>query len=275
MAAFWFVGATYIRLPVLSNALLLRIAFRSFFLQASWNFRGMMNMGLLYSLKPGLDEIYADPELRASAYRRHLDYFNTNPYFSSILMGVLLFLEEKLATKEIAEDIMVDTKEGLMTAFAAVGDSFFWDSWRPFVATLAVLLAFNNLLFTPILFLLIYNIPHLYLRFFGIFWGYRMGPDVIRILPKFQMQKLRPTLRFTTLALLCFLIPNFVNLHTPFLITFSSEYFFLGEKIVQGFGACLLVGLAALGYKAGIDVLMISFLLMVVALLFHHWGILI
>ncbi|MBF0405927.1 MAG: PTS system mannose/fructose/sorbose family transporter subunit IID [Candidatus Riflebacteria bacterium] len=260
---------------MLSRLMLLRIAFRSFFLQASWNFRGMMSMGLVYSLKPGLDIIYPEPEKRIPAYRRHMEYFNTNPYFSSILVGVILMLEEKLARGEITDDVIVDAKEGLMTAFAAVGDGFFWDSWRPFVATLAVLLAFNNFLFTPIIFLVIYNIPHIYLRFFGVFWGYNMGPDVIRILPKFKLQVVRPALRFATLAILCFLIPNFINLHTPFLITISPEYFFVGEKIVQGIGAGLLVALAALTYRSGTDVLMISFLLMVVALLCHHWGILI
>ncbi|HNV68469.1 MAG TPA: PTS system mannose/fructose/sorbose family transporter subunit IID [Candidatus Ozemobacteraceae bacterium] len=263
-------------MPELSRLTLLQVAFRSFFLQASWNFRGMMSMGFLYAIKPALDQIYADPELRRQAYVRHMKYFNTNPYFSSILMGVVLALEERVARREITDDIIDDTKEGLMSAFAAVGDGFFWDSWRPFVATFALLFAFNNFLLTPIIFLTLYNLPHLYLRFRGVFWGYRMGTDVIRILGRFQLPRVRLGLRYATMVLLAYLVANHVNLHTPLLITnLPMEYFYWGEKIVQGIGATLLVGLSALAYRSKIDVLTISFLLMLLALLLYHWGILI
>jgi len=262
---------------VLSDVLLFRIAFRSFFLQASWNFRGMMSIGFLYAIKPGLDSIYSDDSSRMSAYRRHLEYFNTNPYLSSILMGVVLSLEEKYARGEITEDIIKDAKEGLMTALAAIGDGFFWDSWRPFVAVLSLVLAFGNFLLTPILFLVIYNIPHLYFRFKGIFWGYRLGTDVLRLLGRFQIQKVRNLLRYSTLVLLCYLVPNHVNLHTTLLLgnNLPLEFFYWGEKFVQGVGASILVAIAAVAYRAKIDVFMISFLLMIFALLLYHWGILI
>jgi len=256
--------------------LLFRVAFRSFFLQASWNYRGMMNMGFLYALQPALDELYPAGPARKAAYERHLEYFNTNPYFSSLVMGVVLSLEERLARGEIDAEIIHDTKEGLMTACAAVGDGFFWDSWRPFVAAAALTLAFGNFLLTPILFLVVYNMPHLYFRFRGIFWGYQLGTDVIKLLKTFNIQRARLALRYATIALLCYLVPNHVNLHTPFLLSnLPLEYFYIGEKLVQGIGAALLVGLAAAGYRAKVDVLMISFLLMVMALVLYHWGILI
>lgn len=260
----------------LSRIRLLQVAFRSFFLQASWNYRGMMNMGFLYALQPGLDRIHPPGPARQAAYARHLEYFNTNPYFSSLVMGVVLALEERHSRGEIEADIIHDAKEGLMTACAAVGDGFFWDSWRPFVAAAALTLAFGNFLLTPILFLLVYNTPHLYFRFRGVFWGYRLGTDVIKLLKTFQIQRARLALRYATIALLCYLIPNHVNLHTPFLLSnLPLEFFYIGEKLVQGFGAALLVGAAAAGYRAKVDVLMISFLLMVIALVLYHWGILI
>jgi PTS system mannose-specific IID component len=260
----------------LDRWLLLHVAFRSFFLQASWNYKGMMNMGFLYAIQPGLDRIHPEGPAREAAYARHMEYFNTNPYFASIVMGVTLELEERLARGEITEDIIHDTKEGLMTACAAIGDGFFWGAWRPFVAAVALVLAFHNYLATPIVFLALYNIPHLYFRFQGVVWGYRLGTDVIRLLRRFQIQRARLALRYATVALLCYLIPNHVNLHTPFLITYlPMEWFFLGEKLVQGVGAAVLVGLAALAYRAKIDVLMISFLLMLSALVLYHWGILI
>ncbi len=263
-------------MPGLSNWTLFQVAFRSFFLQASWNYRGMMNVGALHALKPALDQIHPPGPARKAAYTRHLEYFNTNPYLSTIVLGVIIALEERLSRGEIKEDIIQDTREGLMTACAAVGDGFFWDSWRPFVAAVAIVLAFANVFFTPLLFVGLYNLPHLYFRFKGVFWGYRMGTDVIRLLKRFELPRIRLALRYGTIVLLCYLIPNHVNLHTTLLLAnLPLEYFYVGEKLVQGLGASVVVGLAALAYRAKIDVLMISFLLMVGALVLYHWGILI
>ena len=233
-------------------------------------------MGFLYALSPGLDKIYPEGPDREDAYIRHLEYFNTNPYFASIVLGVTLSLEERLSKGEITEDIIHDTKEGLMTACAAIGDGLFWDSWRPFVAVTALAFAFGNYLLTPLIFLTLYNIPHLYFRFAGIFWGYEQGTHVIRSLRSFNFPKIRETLRYGTMVFLCYLIPNHVNLHTPFLLTnVPLELFYFGEKLVQGIGAISIVALGTAAYKAKIDVLMISFLLMVSALVLYHWGILI
>jgi PTS system mannose-specific IID component len=256
--------------------MLVKVAFRSFFLQASWNYRGMMSMGFLYAISPALDRLHPDSSAREAAYMRHLEYFNTNPYFASVVMGVTLALEERLSRGEIAEDIIHDTKEGLMTACAAIGDGLFWDSWRPFVAVAALTFAFGNYLMTPLIFLALYNLPHLYFRFAGIFWGYREGTHVIRSLRKFPFPQIRQNLRYGTMVLLAYLIPNHVNLHTPFLLTnLPLEYFYFGEKVVQGLGALILVTLGTVAYRARVDVLLISFLLMVCALVFYHWGILI
>ena len=90
----------------LTRMMLARIAFRSFFLQSSWNYRGMMSMGFLYAISPALDQIHQSTHAREGAYLRHLEYFNTNPYFSSIVMGVTLALEERLSHGQIAEAII-------------------------------------------------------------------------------------------------------------------------------------------------------------------------
>lgn len=260
----------------LTKATLIKVAFRSFFLQASWNYRGMMSMGFLYAISPGLDKIYDDINARENAYMRHFEYFNTNPYFASVVMGVVLALEERLSRGEISDEVIHYTKEGLMTACAAIGDGLFWDSWRPFVAVASLIFASGNYMLTPLFFLILYNIPHLYFRFAGIFWGYVEGTHVIRSLKKFQFPQIRQNLRYGTLVLLAYMIPNHVNVHTPFLLTnLPMEFFYFGEKVVQGIGATLLVALGMIGCRARVDVLLISFLLMILALVLYHWGILI
>ncbi len=266
--------------PMLSNLTLINVAFRSFFLQASWNYRGMMSMGLLFSLSPALDKIYKDDIERERAYMRHFEYFNTNPYFSPVVMGVILSLEERFSRGEIdqktGEELIHDTKEGLMTACAAIGDGLFWDSWRPFVAVLSLVFASNNFVLTPLFFLILYNIPHLYFRFAGIFWGYREGTHVIKKLKQFQFPIIRQKLKYGTLILLAYLIPNYLSLHTPFLIMYNmKDWYNFGEKIIQGLLALGFVTVATIGCRSKLDVLLISFLLMLGALVLNRWQILI
>lgn len=263
-------------MPKLSNFLLLKVAFRSFFIQASWNYSGMMNAGFLYAIKPALDIIHKNDAARKASYLRHLEYFNTNPYFSSVVMGVVLNLEEKVAKGEISDEIIRDTKEGLMTACAAIGDNLFWRLWRPFVAVISLLFAFNNIVATPLIFLFIYNIPHFYIRFSGIFWGYRLGTDVIRLLKKFDFQNKSVVLKYATITTLCYLISNHISIHTSFFINYvTMDWFYWAEKITQGIFATLIVCLSTIAYRFKINVFMISFLLMIITLLLYHWGILI
>ncbi len=265
----------------LSKWLLFKVALRSFLLQASWNYRGMMSMGFLYSIAPGLDCIYEDKNTRELAYMRHFEYFNTNPYFASIVMGVTLALEEKYkdGDDKVDPEMIHNTKEALMTSLAAIGDGFFWDSWRPFVAAFAIVFAAANYSFVPFLFLILYNIPHLYFRFAGIYWGYEDGMNVIRKLKSFKIPQIRQTLRMGTLVLLAYLIPNYVRVNTPVFTSYlvdqklSWAQYQSCQKVVQGLIALLLVSLGTFAYRKKVNVLLISFLLLILALMFYHWGI--
>ena len=52
---------------------LLRAFWRSLFLQAAWNPRGMQNLGFADAMGPALDALYPDERVRAAAVERHLE----------------------------------------------------------------------------------------------------------------------------------------------------------------------------------------------------------
>src|SRR4051812_10060235 len=85
------------QLPV---RVLLRVFFRSLFLQASWNPQGMQNLGLAYAVYPALQALYPDAEQQAGAVRRHLLFFNTHPYVAAAILGGVLYHEERIAKGE-------------------------------------------------------------------------------------------------------------------------------------------------------------------------------
>ena len=52
-----------------------KMFFKSFFLQALWNFERLQNIGFLFVLKPFVDKVYPDRERRKEALIRHTGFF--------------------------------------------------------------------------------------------------------------------------------------------------------------------------------------------------------
>src|SRR3712207_350594 len=76
-----------------------RVWWRSQFLQGSWNYERMQNMGWAYALIPALKKLYTTKEDRAAALERHMEFFNTHPYVAAPIIGVTLALEEERANR--------------------------------------------------------------------------------------------------------------------------------------------------------------------------------
>ncbi|MGZ6029197.1 MAG: PTS system mannose/fructose/sorbose family transporter subunit IID, partial [Myxococcaceae bacterium] len=80
----------------LPRSLKIRVFLRSLLLQASWNPKGMQNLGLVYALFPALQRLYPDPLARREAVQRHLTFFNTHPYVAAAIVGGVLYHEERI-----------------------------------------------------------------------------------------------------------------------------------------------------------------------------------
>jgi len=170
----------------INKPLLWRILLRSFFLQCSWNFERLQGLGFLYVILPALRILYTEEDL-AAACQRHLKYFNTHPYLSSMLIGATIQLEEKESRGENVIIKAEDFKQMAMAPVSAMGDSFFWGAVRPAAAITALFFAFHGSLAAPFIFLLIFNVPHLLLRTSGIFIGYSRGLGVLEFIQKLHL----------------------------------------------------------------------------------------
>lgn len=143
----------------------------------------MQSLGFFYSIAPAIRAIYKNGEGLKKASRRHLEFFNTNPYMAPAIIGATIRMEEDGASDEEIRGLKV----GLMGAYGAVGDSLFWGSLRPLSAVVGVAFAFNGFLWAPIVFLAIYNIPHIFIRGYGMFMGYRMGTGVVNAIKELDI----------------------------------------------------------------------------------------
>ena len=174
---------------------LARVVLRSLLLQSSWNRRGMQNLGVAFALWPAIEQLYPDPQSRTRAAARHLAFFNTHPYLASAILGGALFHEEKVARGEEAPEAVEAFKSALMGPFAAVGDSFFWLSLRPFAGMVAALLAPWIGLWAVLAFLALYNVPHLGFRLSLFLDGYRRGDRVVERVARAALPKWGARLR--------------------------------------------------------------------------------
>lgn len=67
-----------------------------FTFQLGWNYERMQGSGYLYMLLPQLRKMYGDgtPELK-EMMKLHTQFFNTSPFFHTIIAGFDLAMEEK------------------------------------------------------------------------------------------------------------------------------------------------------------------------------------
>lgn len=182
-------------------ATFLRIYLRSFLLQASWNFERLQNLGFFYMILPGLRAVYGD-DLPMEIRAQHSGYFNTHPYFAPMVAGTVLRLEENRAA-EVATSIDAETyKNMVMAPFAAMGDALFWGGVRPLAALISLLFASQGSLWAPVIFLVLFNLPHLFLRGGGLLLGYMQDLRSIETVQKCRLPDLAIRLKESTIILI-------------------------------------------------------------------------
>ncbi|ABA89172.1 phosphotransferase system, mannose-type, protein IID [Syntrophotalea carbinolica DSM 2380] len=184
-----------------SKKLLWSMALRALFLQSSWNFERMQNLGFLFVTLPGLRRLYHGSDLQRVC-RKNLAYFNSNPVLALPIIGGSLRLEEQKSRGMDSSMEVEDFKSALAGPCAAMGDSFFWGTWRPLAACLAVWLTLAGYGWSVFLFLLIYNTPAFFLRFYGFWLGYRRDYRIIDNLQRWRLPDLAYRLRALMVMLL-------------------------------------------------------------------------
>jgi len=260
---------------MISNNDLRKVFFRSLALEANFNFETWQNTGFAYSILPVLKKLYTTKETMSKALKRHLQFFNTTAHGSTLILGITAAMEEQNRQKDdFDEESINSVKLGLMGPLAGVFDSFFWGTLKVIAAGVGISLAINGNILGPILFLLIFNVPHFILRYNLTFIGYNTGNMFLQNLAKSKIMDkltagasilglmvigampaiLMPVTTPLTIGtsgsevalqgILDQLVPNMI----PLAITFLAYYFV--KKNVKT--TWLLLGILALGFVGNI-----------------------
>lgn len=207
---------------VLSRKDLNIIAFRSMFLQASFNYERMQACGWAFSILPGLKKIHKNNDTEFNnSLKRHMEFFNTHPFLVTSIMGLVLAMEEKKEDPEIIRGLKV----AMMGPLGGIGDAIFWFTLIPITASLGAGLALDGNILGPILFVFLFNCVHLPLRFGLIHYFYSFGLKAFDSIKDItiQVQKAAKIIGVTVVGAL---IASFVRLKLA--LEFS-----VGEKMVN------------------------------------------
>ncbi|MDE6182673.1 MAG: PTS system mannose/fructose/sorbose family transporter subunit IID [Eubacteriales bacterium] len=190
------------------------VAWRSTFLQGSWNFERMQNGGWTYAMIPAIKKLYPTKEGRTAALKRHMEFFNTHPYVASPILGVTLALEEEKANGKPVDDAAIQgVKIGMMGPLAGIGDPVFWFTVRPMLGALGASLALSGNILGPILFFVVWNILRWAFMVGTQEFGYRAGSKIADDLSGGILQKVTKGASILGMFILGALVQRWVNIN--------------------------------------------------------------
>jgi len=124
-----------------------------FFQEASVSYERLQAPGFFYAISPVLVKLYGDnPEELTAACKRHMQFYNSEPYCGLAIHGITLALEEERANgAPISDEALNSLKTGLMGPLAGLGDSVRAGTIAPIVTAFCISIGQTGNLIAPFL----------------------------------------------------------------------------------------------------------------------------
>jgi len=187
--------------------------------QGSWNYERMQALGYCFAMVPVIKRLYTGDE-RKQALKRHLEFFNTQPFVTAPILGVTAAMEEQKANGADIDDGAINgLKIGLMGPLAGVGDPIFWGTLRPVAAALGASIALTGSILGPILFFVIFNAVRLAIRYYGVTYGYSKGTTIVADMAGGKLQKLTEGASILGLFVMGALVNRWTSINVPIVVS--------------------------------------------------------
>lgn len=146
----------------------------------AWNFERMGNVGFTFAMIPILKKLYPNKEDLSKAMKRHLEVYNMTPYIATLPLSIAAAMEEANVLEENFDTSSIaNVKVAMMGPLSGIGDAIFWGALRIVATAIGTSLALQGNILGPILFYLVFNVPHFLARYILTFVGYGLGSNVI------------------------------------------------------------------------------------------------
>ena len=223
----------------LSKADRKKVWWRSTFLQGSWNYERMQNLGWAYSLIPAIKKLYTKKEDQAAALERHLEFFNTHPYVAAPIIGVTLALEEEKANGAAIDDAAIQgVKIGMMGPLAGIGDPVFWFTVRPILGALGASLALTGNIIGPLIFFLAWNAIRMAFLWYTQELGYKAGSEITKDMSGGILQDITKGASILGMFILAVLVERWVSIKFVFNVSsvkLDDKAYIHWDKLSSGY----------------------------------------
>ncbi|WP_010238497.1 PTS system mannose/fructose/sorbose family transporter subunit IID [Clostridium arbusti] len=167
-------------IPKEERKLLKKMFWRSFTLYSSVSPAKQGGSGFCYSLMPFINKFYPDSKDRKEALTRQMSYFSATIPLSTFIMGLTASMEKENSIRDDFDTTSINAvKSSLMGPISGIGDSIFWGVIRVIAAGVAVSMGQSGNVLAPIIFLLLFNIPAIVIKYYATFLGYSLGSKYI------------------------------------------------------------------------------------------------
>jgi PTS system mannose-specific IID component len=183
----------------------------------------MQALGYCFAVVPVIKRLYTGDE-RKQALKRHLEFFNTQPFVTAPILGVTAAMEEQKANGADIDDGAINgLKIGLMGPLAGVGDPIFWGTLRPVAAALGASIALTGSILGPILFFVIFNAVRLAIRYYGVTYGYNKGTTIVADMAGGKLQKLTEGASILGLFVMGALVNRWTTINVPIVVSTITQ----------------------------------------------------
>lgn len=168
-------------MSIYKRAEIKKTAIRSLALQGCNTFDRQQGLGFGYAMIPFLKHLYQDDEKELSeALLRQTALFNITPQMVNFVLGITMAMEEEGANNpEFDKSSINAMKTALMGPLSGLGDAIFWGSLRTIAIGVGIAFSAGGSILGPLSFFLIYNIPALFVRYYGMILGYEKGVEAL------------------------------------------------------------------------------------------------
>lgn len=170
--------------------MLFNLFFRSLFIDTFLNEKNLQNCGFVYGMSPALKKICSSQKDYFQRLVPYFEYFNSNPFFTSAIIGLCINLEEKNKT-----DMISKIRLEAMAPIAALADSLIWGTLKPLFTVLFGTLALMAIRPAHFLFLFSFILVTNFFRIYNLHYARKLGLGFIFKLNRLHLQELISVLK--------------------------------------------------------------------------------
>lgn len=202
--------------------------------QICYNWERLMGLGFCHTMTTAIKKLYGDDqEEMKAALTRHMEYYNTENTWGSMIPGIVCSLEEDRANGgDVQPETISNLKTALMGPLAGIGDTITQSLVKVILLGIGIDMAMKGNAFGPILFVLAFSAYAILVSHFVFFQGYKLGKtSVTKLLTGGTVKTVTEALGAVGMIVLGALIAKNIGISTPLVFSLGQTTVKLQEVL--------------------------------------------